>query len=64
MRSRFRAPSSRKGIAKGPNSVLRAEMARVPGIFLVQILVRVCLLIQKAWYGVQAVPNRPGLGQA
>ena len=30
------APSSRKGAAKGPNSVLRVEMARVPGIFLVR----------------------------
>ena len=40
---RVRAPSSRKGAAKGPNSVLRAEMAFVPGIFLVRT--------KNFWYG-------------
>ena len=51
------------------NSVLRAKMAPVVGIFLVRakiILVRHCLPIQNAWYSgtvvrYQAAPNRPGL---
>ena len=60
---------TRKGAAKGPNSVLRAEMARVPGIILVRTIFLYLPSVRPYkmpgtlvhWYSTRAVPGRPGL---